>query len=92
MKDSDCEVELKEAFKVFDKNLDGFISAAELRQVIVNLCQKLTSEVVDEMVLEVVNNTGGKISYQDFVKLAIRQFAILFKKFRFHNWNRLFFD
>jgi hypothetical protein len=32
MQDSDSEEEIKEAFKVFDKDGDGFISAAELRQ------------------------------------------------------------
>ena len=33
MKDTDSEEELKEAFKVFDKDGNGFISAAELRHV-----------------------------------------------------------
>ncbi|MBA0784281.1 hypothetical protein Gotri_001869, partial [Gossypium trilobum] len=31
MKDTDSEEELKEAFRVFDKDQNGFISAAELR-------------------------------------------------------------
>ena len=33
MKDTDSEEEIKEAFKVFDKDGNGFISAAELRHV-----------------------------------------------------------
>ena len=33
MKDTDSEEEIKEAFKVFDKDGNGFISAAELRCV-----------------------------------------------------------
>src|ERR1700732_4116283 len=37
MKDTDSEEEIKEAFKVFDKNGDGKISAAELRHVMTNL-------------------------------------------------------
>jgi len=32
MKDTDSEEELKEAFKVFDKDGNGFISAAEVRK------------------------------------------------------------
>ena len=36
MKDTDSEEEILEAFKVFDKDGNGFISAAELRCV----CQK----------------------------------------------------
>lgn len=37
MKDTDSEEEIKEAFKVFDKDGNGFISAAELRHVMTNL-------------------------------------------------------
>ena len=44
MKDSDTEEELKEAFRVFDKDGNGYISAAELRHVMTNLGEKLTDE------------------------------------------------
>lgn len=37
MKDTDSEEEIKEAFKVFDKDGNGFISAAELRHVMTSL-------------------------------------------------------
>lgn len=37
MKDTDSEEEIREAFKVFDKDGNGFISAAELRHVMTNL-------------------------------------------------------
>jgi calmodulin len=33
MQDTDTEEEIREAFKVFDKDGNGFISAAELRHV-----------------------------------------------------------
>lgn len=33
MKDTDSEEEIREAFRVFDKDGNGFISAAELRSV-----------------------------------------------------------
>merc|ERR1719337_561975 len=46
MKDTDSEEEIKEAFKVFDKDGNGFISAAELRHVMTNLGEKLTDEEV----------------------------------------------
>merc|ERR1712008_353311 len=50
MKDTDSEEELKEAFRVFDKDGNGFISAAELRHIMTNLGEKLTDEEVDEMI------------------------------------------
>lgn len=46
MKDTDSEEELKEAFRVFDKDGNGFISAAELRHIMTNLGEKLTDEEV----------------------------------------------
>jgi len=43
MHDTDTEEEIKEAFRVFDKDGNGFISAAELRHVMMNLGEKLPS-------------------------------------------------
>ena len=36
-RDTDDEEEIREAFKVFDKDGNGYISAAELRHVMINL-------------------------------------------------------
>eukprot|EP01006_Ploeotia_vitrea_P054263 TRINITY_DN67868_c3_g3_i1.p1 TRINITY_DN67868_c3_g3~~TRINITY_DN67868_c3_g3_i1.p1 ORF type:complete len:287 (-),score=53.69 TRINITY_DN67868_c3_g3_i1:150-1010(-) len=52
MCDTDSEEEIKEAFRVFDKDGNGFISAAELRHVMTNLGEKLTDEEIDEMIAE----------------------------------------
>jgi calmodulin len=37
MKDTDSEEEIREAFRVFDKDGNGFISAAELRLVLISV-------------------------------------------------------
>uniref|UniRef100_A0A915CS21 EF-hand domain-containing protein n=1 Tax=Ditylenchus dipsaci TaxID=166011 RepID=A0A915CS21_9BILA len=50
MKNTDCRDEIKEAFRVFDKDGSGFISASELRHVMINLGEKLTDEEIDEMI------------------------------------------
>jgi calmodulin len=42
VKETDGEDELREAFRVFDKDGNGFISAAELRHVMTNLGIKLS--------------------------------------------------
>merc|ERR550525_2281992 len=64
MKDTDTEEELIEAFKVFDRDGNGFISAAELRHVMTNLGEKLTDEEVDEMIREAdVDDIGLTLEY-----------------------------
>ncbi|RIB17664.1 hypothetical protein C2G38_2131912 [Gigaspora rosea] len=69
VKDSDAEEELKEAFKVFDKDNNGLISAAELRQVMNNIGEKLTDEEIDEMIHEADVDGDGQINYEEFVKM-----------------------
>ena len=50
MKDADSEEEIRETFKVFDKDGDGLISVDELRLVMTNLGENLREEVVEEMI------------------------------------------
>ena len=64
MKDTDSEEELREAFRVFDKDGNGFISAAELRHVMTNLGEKLTDEEVDEMIREADLDGDGMVNYE----------------------------
>merc|ERR1711976_810005 len=42
--------EVREAFKIFDKDGNGFISAQELRTIMTSLGEHLTSEEADEMI------------------------------------------
>ncbi|KAJ1488276.1 hypothetical protein T484DRAFT_1887715 [Baffinella frigidus] len=46
---------------VFDKDGNGFISAAELRHVMTNLGEKLTDEEVDEMIREADIDGDGQV-------------------------------
>ena len=70
MKDTDSAEEIKEAFKVFDKDGNGYISAAELRHIMTNLGEKLTDEEVDEMIREADVDGDGQINYDEFVDMV----------------------
>lgn len=74
MKDTDSEEEIREAFRVFDKDGNGFISAAELRHVMTNLGEKLTDEEVDEMIREADIDGDGQVNYEG----EFRIFSILY--------------
>ncbi|XP_009329299.1 PREDICTED: calmodulin, striated muscle [Pygoscelis adeliae] len=69
MRDTDSEEEIREAFRVFDKDGNGYISAAELRHVMTNLGEKLTDEEVDEMIKEADCNNDGQVNYEEFVRM-----------------------
>jgi len=72
-KDVDDEEELREAFRVFDKDGNGFISATELRHVMTNLGEKLTDEEVDEMIKEADLDGDGQINYEEFVSVMAQK-------------------
>ena len=59
--------EIEAAFKVFDKNGTGIISAAELRHIMTSLGEKLTDEEADKMIKEADPDDDGQINYHEFV-------------------------
>ncbi len=81
MKDTDSEEEIREAFKVFDRDNNGFISAAELRHVMTSIGEKLTDDEVDEMIREADQDGDGRIdcessedgSFASFARLTLWQ-------------------
>merc|ERR1712000_241224 len=72
MQEAESEDEIREAFKVFDKDGDGFISAAELRHVMTTLGETLTDDEVDEMILEADMDGDGQVNYEEFVKMMLQ--------------------
>lgn len=59
MKAQDSKSEILEAFKVFDKDGSGKISAEELRSIMTDLGEKLTDGDVDEMIREADKDGDG---------------------------------
>ena len=67
----DPDEELREAFKVFDKDQNGDISATELRHVMINLGEKLTDEEVEQMIREADLDGDGQVNYDEFVRMMM---------------------
>lgn len=65
VKEVDNEEELKNAFKVFDKDGSGTISAIELRAVLQHLGENLTDDDLDEMLKMADKNGDGNIDCKD---------------------------
>ena len=60
---------LKEAFKIFDKNRNGYIEAKELKAVTTTLGQSLTNEEFEAFWKEADVNGDGKLDYEEFIKI-----------------------
>ncbi|TVU45356.1 hypothetical protein EJB05_04856 [Eragrostis curvula] len=73
LKDPDSEEELREAFNLFDTDQNGYISAAELRQGMANLGEKLTDKEVEEMIQEADKDGDGLVSYEEFKRMMLRK-------------------
>lgn len=75
MKESDSEEEIRQAFRLFDKDGDGFISPAELKTVMLNLGEKLTNEEVEEMIKEADSDKDGMVNYEEFARMMASRSA-----------------
>ena len=73
MKESGIEEELIEAFKVFDRDGNGMISAHELRFVMSTSGEQLTEDDIEEMIRQADENGDGYIDYEEFVRMMMAQ-------------------
>merc|ERR1739844_239656 len=70
VKRRDCiEDDVVHAFKVFDRDNDGLISAEELRLTMNNLGEPLTEAEVKAMIAEADTDGDGKIIFEEFKNL-----------------------
>merc|ERR1712232_62961 len=59
----------KQAFRVFDRDGDGYIDKKDLRHLMRNLGETLTNKEVDEMFKVADNDGDGKLSFDDFLNM-----------------------
>jgi len=57
---------LNEAFKIFDKDDDGFLTVAELRRIMTQLGERMPTRELEEMVREADSDSDGLINCQEF--------------------------
>ena len=63
------EEEMNVAFKMFDKDKNGYIEREELKQMMTKLGEKLTDGEIDEMMKEADTDKDGRVNYNEFLAM-----------------------
>ena len=61
--------EMKEAFREFDLDKNGYVGAAEIAHILQSMGEKATDDEVDEMILMADLDGDGQVSFEEFVVL-----------------------
>merc|ERR1719312_783025 len=67
----DQESDLKEAFKLFDRDRDGFITLKELKKVSQILGNLMEQEELEEFMREADVDGNGQLDYEEFCKMML---------------------
>lgn len=57
------QAELKEAFRLYDKEGNGYITTEVLREILKELDDKITSEELDMMISEIDADGSGTVDF-----------------------------
>ncbi|KAI3385118.1 hypothetical protein SNEBB_002577 [Seison nebaliae] len=68
-KEAEDEQELREAFRVLDKNNRGVIDVADLKWIFKNLDPDMEEEEMDQIISEVDEDGSGTVDFDEFFKL-----------------------
>ena len=64
---------MREAFKIFDRDGNGYIDFHELKSVITRLGEPISNEEADNLFRDADLNGDGKLDYDEFVKMIMDQ-------------------
>ncbi|CAH1182027.1 unnamed protein product [Phyllotreta striolata] len=65
------QLELKGAFRMYDKEGNGFISIEVLREILRELDEKLTEDDLDNMIDEIDTDGSGTVDWDEFKAVMI---------------------
>ena len=80
MSDTETEQELKEAFKIFDSEGNGYISIEQLKYVLTNISNILTLDEINELINLIKEDEEGEhIDYNHFINLIFGRYEFIRK-------------
>jgi calmodulin len=67
--DEVLQKELKEAFRLYDKQGNGYIPTSSLREILVALDDQLTNDQLNEMIAEIDTDASGTVDFDEFIEM-----------------------
>merc|ERR1712203_1111818 len=67
--DEALKKELKEAFRIYDKDCMGFISTDTLKEILRELDNKLTEDDINNIIEEVDEDGSGTLDFDEFMEM-----------------------
>jgi len=67
--DEDVQKELKEAFRLYDKEGQGYITTAVLKQILHEIDETLTDADLDGMIEEIDEDGSGTVDFDEFMEM-----------------------
>jgi len=61
--------ELREAFRMYDKEGNGYINVRDLREILRALDDNLTEDELDEMITEIDTDGSGTVDFDEFMEM-----------------------
>ena len=71
------EEDIKEAFRFFDNKGNGFVSAEEIRHILLEIGDKLTDEEMQEFLKHAIPDEDGQINYEEFIIRMMTKHPVL---------------
>jgi calmodulin len=69
MKDHDSEEEMLEAFKIFDRDSNGYVTKDDFKVIMNHLGEAMTPDELDEMIKDNDDDGDGQLNYEEFKKM-----------------------
>ncbi|KAF9802623.1 hypothetical protein SFRURICE_005528 [Spodoptera frugiperda] len=69
--DEKLQKELKEAFRLYDKEGNGYIPTSSLREILAALDEQLTPDQLNEMIAEIDTDASGTVDFDDCILFCL---------------------
>jgi|UniRef100_A0A914Q6S0 calmodulin len=63
------EEELREAFRLYDKEGNGYIAVSDLREILRALDDNINDDELDEMIAEIDTDGSGTVDFDEFMEM-----------------------